>query len=232
MPEPRAQPDPREQTSAVSDPTPTRERRVGLFGGSFDPVHLGHTHAAHAALSAFALDRVVFVPARASPHKLGRPMAAAEHRTAMLALALAGEPRFELSRIELERPGPSYTIDTVRALPDALGEPRDVAIYLILGSDNVAALSTWRAARELLERVQPVIVHRAGEPDALLADARAALGAELARKLERGYLRLPALEASSTELRHELPEQSAAPKVLDPAVWDYIVAHRLYGVRG
>lgn len=206
-----------------------RPRRIGLYGGSFDPVHRGHLHAARAARDLFELDRVVFVPAAQSPHKLGRRTADAHHRVAMLRLAIAGEPRFEVDELELGRPGPSYTIDTVRALPAHLREPAACEIYLVVGSDNLRGLATWRSARELLERVQPIVVHRDGEPELLLAEIERELGPEAAAKVARGYLRLPPVEVSSTEVRAECGAESALDDDVPPAVLAYIRAHGLYG---
>lgn len=208
-----------------------RRRRIGLFGGSFDPVHTGHLHVARAAQRAFALDRVVFVPAAQPPHKPGRQLAPGPDRVAMLALALAGEPAWSISDLELARGGTSWTIDTVRALPAAIGEAEDVEIYLLVGDDNLPGLPQWREARALLERVQPVVVHRAGELGELLAPARRALGDELARKIERGWLALAPVRVSSTDLRAELPGLAPEAEGLPPAVLAYIRAHGLYGCR-
>src|SRR5437773_7216660 len=110
---------------------PHRARRVGILGGSFDPIYAGHLHAARAALSAFGLDLVVFVPAAEPPHKPSRRLARGADRLAMVELAISGEPRFRASAIELERGGRSYTIDTVRDLPRKLGEREDVELFLI-----------------------------------------------------------------------------------------------------
>lgn len=206
-----------------------RPRRIGLYGGSFDPVHRGHLHAARAAREAFDLDRVVFVPAAQSPHKLSTKTADARHRVAMLRLAIEGEPRFEVDELELARPGPSYTIDTVRALPEHLGEPADCEIYLVVGSDNLRGLATWRGASELLERVQPVVVHRDGEPESLLEGIERALGPAAAAKVARGYLRLAPVEVSSTDVRADCGGERALEDDVPPAVLAYIRAHRLYG---
>src|SRR5215831_2666653 len=156
---------------------------IGLFGGSFDPVHAGHLHAARSALEAFGLDRVAFVPAREPPHKPGRVLASGEDRLRMLRLATAAEPRFLVLPLELEREGPSFTIDTVRALPEALGRPPDVPIYLVLGSDNLAGLESWREAAALIARVHPVIVHRDDAPDGALDRIERVLGREAADKI-------------------------------------------------
>ncbi len=215
---------------AAREPAVPR-RRIGLFGGSFDPIHRGHLHAARAARDRFDLDRVVFVPAAQSPFKPGTVPAPDADRLAMVELAIAGERAFEASDLELRRGGRSFTIDTVRALPAALGEPEDCAIHLILGSDNLPGLPGWRGARELLERVQPVVVHRAGQPDALLDGVRAEFGDAIAEKLRAGYLRLPPVEASSTDVRERLARAGAPDVDLPPRVMEYVRARGLYGTR-
>ncbi|MBK7643836.1 MAG: nicotinate (nicotinamide) nucleotide adenylyltransferase [Planctomycetes bacterium] len=207
-----------------------RIRRIGLFGGSFDPPHLGHLHVARAALGRFALDRLVFVPAAESPFKPGRRLASGAERVALLRLLLADEPRCEISELELARGGRSYTIDTVRALPAALGEPADCAIYLLLGSDNLAGLPGWREARALLERVEPVVVRREGTLASEISALAGRLPEELLRKLERGALDLPPVRASSTELREMLPGADLDARLLPPTLLEYIRAHGLYGV--
>jgi nicotinate-nucleotide adenylyltransferase len=204
--------------------------RIGLFGGSFDPVHAGHLHAARAALRAFDLDRVVFVPARRPPHKPGRELAPGADRMEMLRLALRGEPRFEALGIELDREGPSYTIDTVRELPAALGED-GASIHLILGSDNLEGLPTWREAAALLERVQPVVVHRGGDPAPSLGEIERALGRTAAERVRAGYLELPPVDASSTGVRARIRSTGGRSRdlELDPSVLDYIRERGLYG---
>jgi nicotinate-nucleotide adenylyltransferase len=150
---------------------------------------------------------------------------------AMLRLLIEGEPRCEACDLELARGGRSFTIDTVRALPAALGEPEDCEIYLLLGSDNLAGLPRWREAQALLERVQPVVVRRAGELAAEIAPLAPLLGEELVRKLERGALDLPPVHVSSTELRDALPGSEVDARLVPPALLEYIRAHGLYGVR-
>jgi nicotinate-nucleotide adenylyltransferase len=211
---------------------PAAVRRIGLFGGSFDPPHAGHLHVARAARERFRLDRLVFVPAAEPPHKPGRQLAPGADRLAMLQLLLEGEPRCEVSDLELARGGRSFTIDTVRALPAALREPEDCEIYLLLGSDNLELLPRWREARALLERVQPVVVRRGGELALELAPIAAELGPELGRKLERGALDLPPVPISSTQVRETLAGTDVELALLPPAVLAYIRARGLYGVGG
>ena len=179
-------------------------RRLGLLGGSFDPIHRGHLHVARAAQAAFELDRVVFVPAARPPHKPGIALASGADRLAMVALAI--EPSWSVCGIELDRPGPSYTVDTVRELPSAVGEADDVEIHMIIGTDNLAGLIGWRDARELLERVQPIVVFRAGAASGadVLREVCSRLPEPLARKLERGYLELPPVTGSASDLRARL----------------------------
>ena len=206
-------------------------RRLGIFGGSFDPVHAGHLHAARSAMKAFDLDRVVFVPAREPPHKPGRELVSGAARIEMLRLAIAGEPRFAVHGIELERPGPSFTIDTVRELPALLGEPDGAPLFLILGSDNLAGLPGWRSSQDLLARVQPIVVHREGDPEPAFAAIERSLGSAAAAKCRAGYLALPPVEVSSTDLRARLPDLGARTVDLPREVHEYIRRRGLYGTR-
>jgi nicotinate-nucleotide adenylyltransferase len=201
---------------------------VGLFGGSFDPIHEGHLHAAREAQSAFSLDRVVFMPAYRSPFKPGIQPASAEHRLAMVHLATAGTPGWSVSTLELERGGASYTIDTVRDLRQSIGEPDDAELFLVVGSDNVPGLPGWRDIDELLERVQPVIVYRDGDPSAMLVELERKLTEEQAHKVAAGFLHLAPVEVSSTELRRELSGLSGVHERVPQAVLDYIREHELY----
>ncbi|MCC6407195.1 MAG: nicotinate (nicotinamide) nucleotide adenylyltransferase [Planctomycetes bacterium] len=206
-------------------------RRLGLFGGSFDPVHRGHEHVARAAERAFGLERVLWMPAARPPHKPERILAEAGDRVAMLELALAGEPRWSVSRLELERSGPSYTIDTVRALPAALGLARDVELYLLIGGDNLVDFTKWREAHELLRRVQPVIVVRRGDEREVASELARGLPAELAAKVERGLVVEPLVPISSTELRERLARGEACTRELAPAVGEYVRARGIYAPR-
>jgi nicotinate-nucleotide adenylyltransferase len=149
----------------------------------------------------------------------------------MVEIAIQGERGFEAVDLELARGGPSFTIDTVRELPRALGEAPDCELFLVIGSDNLPAFGGWRDVRELLARVQPIVVHRDGEPDALLGGLAAELGPELARKIERGYLRLPPFVASSSDVRAALAGSGGAETVIPAPVLAYIREHELYGTR-
>lgn len=132
--------------------------RIGVLGGTFDPVHLGHLLLAEGAREALGLDRVLWVPARISPHKRRKPHATTQDRYRMVKLAIAGHRHFQVSKIELNRPGASYTIDTVRQLRREV--PKGTQWFLLLGSDAAADLRSWREIDQLLKLVQFVVIPR------------------------------------------------------------------------
>jgi len=132
---------------------------IGLFGGSFDPIHHGHLITAQVVLEALGLEELRFIPARQQPFKTGQHHAPAEARARMIEAAIAGEPRFRLERLELERPGPSYTVDTLRALRGREPE-RDFA--LLVGADAAVDLPKWREAAELAGLARLILFARPG----------------------------------------------------------------------
>lgn len=192
--------------------------RVGLLGGSFDPVHLAHLSLARSALEQLELDELRWVPAGQPWQKAGRSLAGAEHREAMVRLMMAGEPRFVLDRCELLRQGPSYTIDTVNAL---LTEQPGQALFLVLGQDQYARLHTWHRWRELLGLVSLGVAAREGEavrtPEAL---------AGVEHKVVR--LSMPALNISSSAVRAAKARGEDIRPMVGEAVAGYIALHRLY----
>ncbi len=134
--------------------------KTGIFGGTFDPVHIGHLIVAQDAWAALGLDRVLFIPAAVPPHKRGRVIASPEQRLEMLRAATADDPRFEVSDIELRRPGPSYTADTVRALREQ--DPED-ELFLLLGIDQYREFHTWREPEVIARLARLVVLSRGGE---------------------------------------------------------------------
>ncbi len=135
--------------------------KIGLYGGSFDPIHNGHLILARDAAERLELDKVIFLPARISPHKLDRPPAPPEARCLMLATAIADEPRFEMDPCEIEREGPSFTIDTVQLFRDRYPGAK---LYYFIGDDNLPELDTWRDIANLRESAHFVVLSRAGMP--------------------------------------------------------------------
>jgi nicotinate-nucleotide adenylyltransferase len=189
--------------------------RIGIFGGSFDPVHNAHVALARLALSQLALDELRWVPA-GQPWQETRALTPAVHREAMVRLAIAGEPGFVLERCELERSGPSYTLDTVRTLQTA--EP-DAAWFLVIGQDQYASFHTWHGWRELLGRVTLAIANR--------PDAGPAADPQVLR-VPHAAVSLPMMEVSSTDIRERLTAGGAIADLVPPAVARYIDQHHLY----
>ncbi|MBX3602821.1 MAG: nicotinate-nucleotide adenylyltransferase [Rubrivivax sp.] len=190
-------------------------RRVGLFGGTFDPVHVAHVALAHAALDALELDEVRWVPT-GQPWQKDRRITPAAQREAMVRLAIAHEPRFVLDRIEIERPGPSFTLDTVRELQAAWPGRTWV---LIVGQDQYAGLHTWRDWRELLGRVTLAVANRPGparEP------------APEVRDFAHQVVPLPMLDVSATAIRERIAAGEDISKLVPPEVARYIENHGLY----
>jgi len=189
--------------------------RAGLLGGTFDPVHVAHLALAQAALQALSLDQVRWIPA-GQPWQKTRDVTAAHHREAMVRLAIAGEPRFLLDRIELERSGPSYTLDTVKALSAAHPNTEWV---LIVGADQYASLHTWVDWRELLGRVTLAVANRPGAPPAVHPEVLA---------FPHRAVPLPMLDISSTDVRQLAQSGADIGALVPPEVARYIETHRLY----
>jgi nicotinate-nucleotide adenylyltransferase len=185
---------------------------VGLFGGSLDPVHHGHLVVGQVASEILKLDSLRFVPAREQPFKRGRHGASPEHRAAMLDLAVAGAPGLQVERAELERPGPSYTVDTLRAIHAR--EP-GVQLTLLLGADAAAELWAWREAAEMSRLATVVVFARAGisvPPSPLIART----------------IQVPAIEISATEVRQRAREGRSLRFWVPDSVAEYVTRHRLY----
>ncbi len=189
--------------------------RVGLFGGSFDPVHDAHVALARRALADLALDRVLWLPA-GQPWQKTRRITDAEHRVAMLRLAIAGEPRFVLDLRETQRTGPSYTLDSVRELQAELPQAHYV---LIVGQDQAAGLPSWHGWQELLGRVQLAAAQRPG--------VALPLHPEVARAAPQAVM-LPMMDISSTEVRRRVATGGDITALVCADVAGYIARHHLY----
>jgi nicotinate-nucleotide adenylyltransferase len=203
--------------------------RIGVYGGSFNPVHLGHLLAAECSREQACLDRVLFVPAAVPPHKRDRALATAEDRLAMLALAVGGHEAFAVSTLELDRGGVSYTIDTLADL--AARHPGDTLV-LLLGPDAVAGLPTWRDPGAILDGWEVRAVERDGLDDVASIVARpdvaALLGAERASGLIESRIRMPAIGIRASDLRAAVAAGRSIRYRTPRAVEAYISAHGLY----
>ncbi|HEU4698164.1 MAG TPA: nicotinate-nucleotide adenylyltransferase [Gemmatimonadales bacterium] len=185
---------------------------IGLFGGSFDPIHLGHLLVAQAVVEALELEELRFVPARLQPFKVGQHRAPAEARAAMVELAIRGEPRFRLERCELEREGPSYTVDTLRELG---GREPGREFALVVGADAAAELPSWREGSDI-----PGLAR-------IVAFARAGRAAPVAPYVWR-TVEVPAIGISSTEIRARVRAGWSIRYWVPEAVAEYVAARRLY----
>jgi nicotinate-nucleotide adenylyltransferase len=190
-----------------------RHLRLGLYGGTFDPVHLGHLILAHDALEQLKLDAVLFIPARQSPFKPGKTGANEKQRLAMLKLALKGREKFWLSRCELDRPAPSYAIDTAAEIHDAFPHAK---LHWLIGADQLPDLHRWHRAAELKKLVTFALLPRGGEAP---------------RRLPAGVLGLPRprrVDISATEIRLRVKSHLPIDPLVPAPVAAYIARHRLY----
>ena len=223
--------------TAALDPESRRETLapfaplVGVFGGTFDPLHFGHLRTVAAIQMQLELERVVVMPAGRPPHRQ-EPKASPEHRLAMVRQALKDMPGFECDDREIRRPGFSYTIVTLEELRRQLG---DQPLCLILGLDSFLDLPSWNCWREILNNAHIVVMHRLGwEPPSPLPnwwlDAALENPDSLYRK-SSGYVycaRVPTIELASTTLREQLGRSVDVSNALPPSVLDYIKTHQIY----
>ena len=196
--------------------------RVGIFGGTFDPPHIGHMILAAEALQQLDLDYVYFLLSADPPHKQDREITAIEHRLRMLELAINGQEDFKLSRIEIDRPGPHFALDSIKQFQDEL--PESELIYLI-GSDSLRDLPTWHQPAELVARVNSIGVMRRPFTDINLESLTREIP-ELEKKLD--FINTPLLEISSREIRKKIATGAHFRNYLRKSVFLYIVKNSLY----
>jgi nicotinate-nucleotide adenylyltransferase len=196
---------------------------IGIMGGTFDPIHLGHLVTAETARQAFHLRKVIFVPAGRPPHKQGQPITAAEHRFMMTVLATVSHPHFEVDRVEVDREGPSYSVDTVAFFRE---QYRGSNLYFITGADAVLEICSWHNCHRLLSMCRVVAATRPGYDLAGLSRLADVVGEELFRRIVP--LEVPALAISSSDLRRQVAEGKSIRYLVPRAVEQYIQKHGLY----
>ncbi|MCC6499733.1 MAG: nicotinate-nucleotide adenylyltransferase [Anaerolineales bacterium] len=196
--------------------------RIGLFGGTFDPPHLGHLILASEAQLQLQLDRMLWILTPEPPHKQDQPITATEHRLAMVQLAIADNPAFELSRVELDRPGPHYTVDTIKLLAE---QNLNAELVPIIGGDSLNDLPKWHKPKELLYACHWVGVMRRPHEESRLDDLERELPG-IRSKVH--YVDAPLLEIASREIRSRIAEGKSVRYYLPSTVYDYINKHHLY----
>jgi nicotinate-nucleotide adenylyltransferase len=209
---------------------------IGVFGGTFDPIHFGHLRLAEEMGEAIGLERVLFIPAGQPPHR-GAPRIAATHRLEMVHRAIAGNPRFVADAREVQRPAPGYTVDTLTALRAELGNEQP--LWLLMGADAFLGLTSWHEWRRLFDLANIAVAARPGArllqsdamPEALRQAVSARQAADGAAAGPAGSVllrQMTPLDISATALRDTLARNGSVRYLLPDAVLEYINAHRLY----
>ena len=198
------------------------DQRVGILGGTFDPIHFGHLAAAQEVAWTLNLERILFIPTHQQPLKQSESSSGPEHRLAMVRLATASNPLFDVNTVELDRGGVSYTVDTLRALRQA---DASTAYWLILGTDALLDLGRWHRPEEILGMAEIAAVHRAGWEratlDAMYAEVPSARG-------RVQHIPIPGLDISATDLRGRLQDGRPIRYLVPDAVEAYIREQGLY----
>ena len=202
-------------------------RKVIIFGGSFDPIHNGHIGVARYAIEHFNADELIFVPAKRSPHKHISPKATGEDRYNMIEIATAGDARLRVSDCELKRPEPSFTIDTILELRGQ--HEAGTIFYMLIGADGLAELHRWYRVRELLEMCNISVMYRPGFDLGAIEKLEPFFGRENVYRLKENVLPNPEMDVSSTEIRHRLAAGEDVGGLLPPGVVAYIHSRKLYG---
>lgn len=199
--------------------------KVGVFGGTFDPVHLGHLIMAEQCREQAALDQVLFVPAAVPPHKRQQPITSFSHRVEMLTLAISGHPAFRIEELEKDREGPSYTVDTLTQLQQA--RPGD-ELFFIIGSDSLADLPIWYQPKRILELATLVVVERADWPLFSSRELLEALQLDENFPLKYQVVEGPLITISSRDLRKRVAQIRSVRYMVPRAVEAYIADKGLY----
>ncbi len=205
-------------TSNVQSPT----SKIGVLGGTFDPPHTGHLVIAQEALTQLKLAQVIFAPTRLPPHKQGNNITPIEHRLEMVRLAIMPHPRFALSRIDVDRAGPTYTVDTLRLLRQQLGE--DVKLYFIMGMDSLASILAWRAPEQLIQLCRLAVFNRPGF-SANMDELEKRLPGLRARVV---FLPAPTLDIAASDLQRRVRAGESITHLVPEAVAAYIAEQGLY----
>ena len=197
--------------------------KIGVLGGTFDPIHKGHLVIAAEVVTRLNLDEILFIPAGQPWLKMDYPISAAEHRVQMVRLAIAGKPGFKLSTMEIERAGPTYTVDTIAQLQVQLGAGTE--LFFILGWDNLNELPQWREPSRLVKLCHLVAVPRPGYPLPDLNSLEAVIPGLTSSTI---ILDTPEIDISASEIRNRVAQGLSISHLVPKPVDNYIREHRLY----
>ena len=204
-----------------------QERIVALFGGTFDPIHIGHVNVASAAGEHIGAEKIVFVPAKHSPLKAFSPEADDEDRFEMIRLAIADNSRFDISDYELKKQGPNYTLDTVRYFRNRLSD--NIQIYWLIGADSLEDLPHWHGVTDLIDECNLTVMYRGGFKPPDFWKFEPIWGKQRVKKLLQNVIKTPLIDISSTEIRRRLATGKDISDMVCPEVLQYIHKHGLYG---
>ncbi|EOC99807.1 nicotinate-nucleotide adenylyltransferase [Caldisalinibacter kiritimatiensis] len=197
--------------------------KYGIMGGTFDPIHIGHLVVAEEVRDKFELDKVIFVPSGTPPHKKPSLVTKAKHRYMMTLLATITNPDFEVSSIEIDRKGVTYTIDTIKAFKEKFN---NVEFYFITGADAIMEITTWKSTEELLKICNFVAVSRPGFKASNMEKQISMLEQRYNAKIHT--MVIPALEISSTDIRNRIKEDRPVKYLLPESIEQYIKKNGLY----
>ena len=197
--------------------------RLGIFGGTFDPVHNGHLLLAEQCREQCRLDQVMFIPAGVPPHKLARALAPGKARAEMLDLAVAGNDHLRVDRRELDRSDPCYTVETLAALKTE--DPARALIFL-MGADSLAEFCTWREPRRIVELAELAVVNRGETMPPDLGPLQSCLGESLVSRIQ--FVTIPSVDVSSSDIRQRIAQCKSIRFMVPRAVECYIETHGLY----
>ncbi|MGM0365244.1 MAG: nicotinate-nucleotide adenylyltransferase [Actinomycetota bacterium] len=201
--------------------------RIGIMGGTFNPIHLGHLVTAQEALSQFNLDQVIFIPTCDPPHKTENEIASAEDRYLMTVIATASNNDFFVSRIEIDRKGKSYTIDTVRELRKIYG--KEVSLYFITGADAILEILSWKDTEEIISLSKFIAATRPGYNLARIDELKDKLFASRQEGDDKIFvMEVPALAISSTDIRYRIKQERPVDYLVPEGISHYIIKHGLY----
>ncbi|MBC8351284.1 MAG: nicotinate-nucleotide adenylyltransferase [Planctomycetes bacterium] len=199
--------------------------KLGIFGGSFDPIHYGHLLLAETCREQCRLDRVLLVPAAVPPHKQSRSMTSARDRVEMVRLAIGGHEQLDVSTIEIDRGGVSYTVDTLTALVE---QQPGSSMFFLMGADSLKDLPTWREPERLCELAVPLVVRRADSPEPDFTAIRHLVTLARLDEIREHQVEMPIIELSSTEIRRRVSADQSVRYRTPRAVEKFIETHGLY----